>query len=283
MFSTLRTRFGIPGVISVIALVFAMFGGAYAASNSSGGHAVASKAKKAKTGQRGPRGPRGATGPAGPQGPAGLAGPAGPQGAKGDPGTAGSPGSAGTSVTSTELSIGDENCENGGSEFTSASGTTYACSGGEGPEGPAGADGSPWAVGGLPAGATETGTWAMGEYLTPTFAEMSISFTVPLAEGKTVAVHMITNTGEEELPGGTKQPSTICTGSKTNPTAPPGNLCIYQLSKSAMTYFNAVNPMTGAPSTAGRVGALLTFGAAGGEFGEASAIKGDWAVTAPTS
>ena len=32
MFSTLRTRFGIPGVISVIALVFAMFGGAYAAS-----------------------------------------------------------------------------------------------------------------------------------------------------------------------------------------------------------------------------------------------------------
>src|ERR1700729_4312957 len=90
MFSTLRTRFGIPGSISVIALVFAMFGGAYAASNSaSGGKATASaKAKK------GPRGPKGATGPAGPAGPQGPAGPAGAQG------PAGAAGKDGVGVTS---------------------------------------------------------------------------------------------------------------------------------------------------------------------------------------
>ncbi len=52
MFSTLRTRFGIPGVISVIALVFAMFGGAYAASNSSGG----GKATASRQGQAGAAG-----------------------------------------------------------------------------------------------------------------------------------------------------------------------------------------------------------------------------------
>src|ERR1700704_3299328 len=84
MFSTLRTRFGIPGVISVIALVFAMLGGAYAASNSGGGKATASA--KAK---RGPRGPKGATGPAGPTGPAGATGPSGARGATGAAGFSG--------------------------------------------------------------------------------------------------------------------------------------------------------------------------------------------------
>ncbi|HKB50891.1 MAG TPA: hypothetical protein VKC63_05620, partial [Solirubrobacterales bacterium] len=66
MLSPLRNRFGIPGVISVIALVFAMLGGAYAASDNGSGKATASAKAKA-----GPRGPRGKTGPAGPAGPAG--------------------------------------------------------------------------------------------------------------------------------------------------------------------------------------------------------------------
>ena len=83
MFSTLRNRFGIPGVISVIALVFAMFGGAYAASNSSGGGKATASAKAKK----GPKGPKGATGPAGPAGAAGPAGPAGPKGDAGATGT----------------------------------------------------------------------------------------------------------------------------------------------------------------------------------------------------
>jgi hypothetical protein len=51
MFSTLRTRFGIPGVISVMALVFAMLGGAYAANSPSGGGKATASAK-AKKGPR---------------------------------------------------------------------------------------------------------------------------------------------------------------------------------------------------------------------------------------
>ena len=91
MFSTLRTRFGIPGVISVIALVFAMFGGAYAASSSSGGGKATASAK-AKKGPRGPKGPKGATGPAGP---AGAKGDAGANGSNGTAGATGATGAAG--------------------------------------------------------------------------------------------------------------------------------------------------------------------------------------------
>jgi hypothetical protein len=150
MFSTLRTRFGIPGVISVIALVFAMFGGAYAASNSSNnGKATASaKAKK------GPRGPKGATGPAGP------AGAQGPAGAKGDAGANGSNGAAGaTGPTGAKGATGAE-----GSPWT-AGGT-------------------------LPAGKTETGTWVanLGENASQTTVQ--ISFPIPLATAPTNHVHL---------------------------------------------------------------------------------------------
>lgn len=88
MLSFMRNRFGVPGVISVVALVFAMLGGAYAANKSESSGPKASAAK----GKRGPKGPRGATGPAGPQG---LPGPAGPQGPAGAAGTAGKEGPQG--------------------------------------------------------------------------------------------------------------------------------------------------------------------------------------------
>jgi hypothetical protein len=62
MLSHLRSRFGIPRVISVIALVFAMLGDAYAATNSSSGGKATASAK----GKQGPRGKTDKTGPAGP-------------------------------------------------------------------------------------------------------------------------------------------------------------------------------------------------------------------------
>ena len=77
-------------------------------------------------GPTGPEGPTGATGPTGPQGPIGLEGPMGPTGPAGTPGAAGADG---VSVTSVALSAGDANCPHGGSQFTSASGDTYACNG----------------------------------------------------------------------------------------------------------------------------------------------------------
>jgi hypothetical protein len=89
MLSFLRNRFGIPGVISVIALVFAMLGGAYAATSSGGSGSKASASATGKRGKRGPRGPKGATGPQGLVGPAGATGPQGPGGAKGDTGATG--------------------------------------------------------------------------------------------------------------------------------------------------------------------------------------------------
>lgn len=81
MFTVFRSKFGIPGVISMMALVFAMIGGAYAASSDGGGEATASaKGKRGKPGKTGKTGPTGATGAAGPQGPAGAKGDAGANG-----------------------------------------------------------------------------------------------------------------------------------------------------------------------------------------------------------
>ena len=153
MFSTLRTRFGIPGVISVIALVFAMLGGAYAASSNSGGKATASaKAKK------GPRGPKGATGLAGPQGPTG---PAGPAGAKGESGANGSAGALGAT---------------GPTGKTGATGAT----------GVTGATGFSGFTEALPSGKTETGTWsAVGFYLPLEKLPFPISYSIPLAAPST--------------------------------------------------------------------------------------------------
>src|SRR4051794_13200366 len=145
MFSTLRNRFGIPGVISVIALVFAMLGGAYAASNSSGGGKAAASAK-AKKGPRGPKGPKGDTGPAGP------AGPAGPVGAKGDAGAAGTNGTNGVSPSGTAFGGEANGCKEGGVKFVGAN-TTVACNGVKGQTG---------FTDTLPAGKTETGAWAIG-------------------------------------------------------------------------------------------------------------------------
>jgi hypothetical protein len=269
MFLTLRTRFGIPGVISVMALVFAMFGGAYAASNSShGGKATASKAKK------GPRGPKGATGPAGPQGPAG------PAGAKGEAGAAGAAGAPGVSVTSTESAnaieghcTGTGTSGKGGSKFVSASGITYACNG---KEGEPGEEGDPWTAGGtLPFGSTETGAWSTIASATEE-ASASISFPIPLPS-ELDAGHVIrVDAGQEgalgECSKGTEK------GTATNPLAEPGYLCVYigrRGTTPGLEYFeikNAAKPFT---DGAAKSGSYLSFGAAAGEI-----AHGTWAVTA---
>jgi|SRR5689334_1594017 len=216
MFSTLRTRFGIPGVISVIALVFAMLGGAYAASNSSGGGKATASAKAKK----GPRGPKGATGPAGPQGPAGPAGPAGP---KGDAGTAGSngapgaPGKDGESVKGEAIPVGNNACASkaGGVKYTLGAASTPVCNGKEG---------SPWTAGGtLPEGATETGTWRFEHNGNNRY--FSISFPIPLSPEAAAVVsqnHFYINQDGIGFGAGTE-----CTGSVANPEAESGALCIY--------------------------------------------------------
>ncbi len=226
---SLRNRFGIPGVISVIALVFAMLGGAYAASNNGGGKATASA--KAK---RGPRGPKGATGPAGPAGPQGPAGANGKDGSNGSAGIQGSQGLPGKSVAVNNYS-GPEcaGSEEGATVEVAGEPATkkYVCDGEEGTQGP---EGSPWTDGGtLPVGATETGTWVGGKV--GGALDASISFTIPLEEAlEDAEVHYINPAGEEvriELEEEEEQlvfsTSTTCLGSVANPTAVSGNLCVY--------------------------------------------------------
>jgi len=74
----------------------------------------------------------GSTGSTGNQGPTGPTGPSGPPGATG---AQGNQGMAGQSVLSAQLAVGSIDCPNGGSQFTSISGTTFACNGATGTQG----------------------------------------------------------------------------------------------------------------------------------------------------
>lgn len=226
MFSMLRNRLGVPGIISVIALVFAMMGGAYAASDNGGGNATASAKKKAAP-QRGPRGPKGAKGDPGPAGPQGLpgangaagakgdAGANGATGAKGDPGAKGADGADGDSVVLVNES--PTSCADGG--------FTYEVEGsGEENEVCNGEAGETGFTATLPPGKTETGSFgALVEAIAPpdpSNALGAISFAIPLAQpiGET-HVHMIN-------PGDTV-PSECNSGTPAAPKAAPGALCIY--------------------------------------------------------
>jgi len=271
MFSTLRTRFGIPGVISVIALVFAMFGGAYAASNSSGGGKATASAK-AKKGPRGPKGPKGDTGPAGPAGPAGSAG------AKGDAGAAGAPGAPGKDGTSAATksftgSKGTCNKGQGGLEVTSASPVAYVCNGEKG---------EPWTLGGtLPSKATETGAWGAGNE-TSVGALVPLSFTIPLASPLDASHVVSTSLGYEGEDEATPEEE-HCPGNAKNPRAAPGYLCVYIAASIPHAGVELiVDPSDpGLAPGAATTGAVLGMknapeGEPGIQFG-----LGTWAVTAP--
>lgn len=224
MFSRIRRHLSPATVVAFLALIFAMTGGAFAAAGGSGGnspakatvrgsvasdqthapaHAVAARSKakpKAKTGPRGPAGPKGATGATGATGPAGAAGTAGAQGPQGPQGPQGSTGNNGSN----------------------------------GEKGATGATGSPWPGGGtLPSKQTLRGNWliyARAGGVEPLVENVSFG----LALSKAPAVHWIMKNGEEagveEVSGVLKQKnqtSTACTGEVSNPTAEPGNLCLY--------------------------------------------------------
>lgn len=137
MASFMRNRLGIPGVIAVVALVFAMAGGAWAAKG-----VIITKLSQIKPSVQ--KQLKGATGPAGQPGPAGPVGPAGPTGAKGAAGVAGATGPTGLQGLKGAT---------GGTGPTGPEGVAGAT-------GPSGPEGSPWTVDGtLPSGEAETGAW----------------------------------------------------------------------------------------------------------------------------
>ena len=254
MFSAIRKHLTPSTAIAIVALVFAITGGAFAATGGSGNGgkgasasatplASAAKSKaKPKAGARGPAGPAGktgATGPAGPAGPAGAAGakgengaaggqgpqgPQGPQGEKGETGKEGTPGKPGKNGT-----FGDEP---------------------------------------LPAGKTLTGVYAASGSAEGKFPEglvsTGVSFALPVP-GEPV-VHYI-KAGETTLPEG-------CKGTVSEPGAEEGNLCVF--SQSEVNTASVGATLSGSP-TLGTIGAKVTGTPAAKGL---VVIGGTWAVTA---
>jgi hypothetical protein len=245
--SFVRRRVTYANLAMTLALVLAMSGGAFAAGKFliTSTKQISPKVLKSLQGKAGPAGAGGAQGPVGPQGPAGPQGPvgvAGAPGAKGETGVDGKEGKAGK-------------------------------------DGKAGLPGSPWAAGGtLPSGSSETGVWAFGETMQP---ETSVivpvaSFPIELAAPMSAASHghyinsqgLEVNFEEEEVH------STACKGTAVEPTAEPGNLCIYALFVQRMPPSSIGNSEIS--PTIHRTGAFLTIFAK-----EAKASgNGTWAVTA---
>lgn len=240
MFSAIRSRMHLSptAAVATLALVFAMSGGAYAASR----YVITStkqispkvlKSLQGKAGAAGASGAAGTQGAAGPQGPAGPAGPQGNEGPQGKEGTAGKNGEKGK-------------------------------------------EGSPWTAGGtLPAGKTETGTWAFtaaenaGKVLVP------ISFAIPLAKAlEKERLHYVTFAEAHE---GTAPAE--CPGSAADPEAASGNLCVYVVApyEAAQGTFDGIfEPASfGTTEGADTAGALLEFTAGAGE----PKGWGTWAVT----
>jgi hypothetical protein len=278
MFQRIRKHLTPSTAIAFLALVFALTGGAFAASSNGGGgsssHATltasAAKAKAAPKGKAGPRGPAGAKGATGAAGPAGPAGSQGPAGAAGAAGGKGESGATGTGVEGKE-----------GKE------------GAPGKEGVKGKEGSPWTAGGvLPAGKTETGTFAAqgpenDEIYVP------ISFAIPI-EGETITKAWIGPKAQGDNP-----PAFCAGGSVSAPAAEPGALCIYlngatiyELQISTVLFGNAkaegfeeLKPDGELVSPLGGPGGIIVVAVKSGiGKGPASAVvSGSFAVTAPTA
>jgi hypothetical protein len=281
MFSAIRKRLTYANVAMTLALVFAMTGGAYAASK----YLITStkqikpsvlaslKGKNGAPGATGAQGPAGPAGPAGPtgtagakgeagangkEGPAGPAGPTGPTGKQGTPGTPGTPGATGPAGPA------------GATGPAGANGATGAT----GPAGP---------VGPLPSGATETGVWVANavvpsgqhEYVFP------ISFPVFLSSASAagITIHFYNEKETEEIEAGTiNKASTECKGSPAKPTAPAGTLCVYthgEQGKLAPLFITSATFEPGVVSTSGAILLYLIEGPVQVES------LGTWAVTAP--
>jgi hypothetical protein len=139
MFQAIRKRLTPSTVIATLALVFAMSGGAYAASKYliTSTKQIKPSVLKKLTGKAGPAGKEGLAGKTGTNG---AQGPAGEKGTAGTNGVNGKDGTNGESVTiKPYLTSGSECKKQGGSEFKVGSAApTFACNGADGKPGEAG-------------------------------------------------------------------------------------------------------------------------------------------------
>ncbi len=319
MFPVIRRHLSYSNVAATLALVFAVTGGAFAATGhigaagsgatasgsrasasssgatASAAYASAAKSKaKSKGGARGPAGPKGATGATGATGSAGATGPGGAQGSagtngtngtSGEPGKEGTPGAAGESVKSHEFTGEKEGkCPEGGSEFKVGTKTaTYACNGEKGVIHPGET---------LAPEASETGAWSFGPITAASVPNVGgfgvildvpvASFAIPLAAILPEAdVHYINPAGEEVTNSGPVSGTPAdCKGDKNQPTAEPGNFCVYAGEEEGVeTRQERILQSGNNQEGAGTTGAIERFEVTG-SFG---AAHGTWAVTAPAA
>ncbi len=249
-YTALQNQFGTAGlVLSIVAIVLALGGGAYAAN-----HATVSKAKAGKPG------PRGKTGPAGP---AGSQGPAGPIGPPGTNGTNGTNGANGKSPTVTKIEPGEPECaEQGGSRFTVGNEEAEACNGQTG------------FTETLPPEKSEHGVWSFFRNREPTDESYaSVSFPIPLPPGfNSGNVVYVAENGTGVAPG--------CTGGTSeHPKAEPGYLCVYGVHETELSFGGTRNPESteGDEEGVGESGTVLHFTSTGAD----SLGFGVWVVTAP--
>jgi hypothetical protein len=258
MFSVIRRRVTYANVAVTLALVFAMSGGAYAASR----YVITStkqispkvlKALKGAGGKSGAQGPAGAAGAQGPQGPAGAKGEAGPQGPEGKEGK-------------------------------------------QGPEGKQGAKGEPGTTGfvaALPSGKTVRGEWNVGGYAPSADSRFrtSVSYAFPLAAAP--ITHYIGRTEEEEEKGEFPAPPHGCTGNVESPGAENGNLCVFAASEANSLregpqdeHFPTICAWESGVCAVGSAaaegeGSLIGFGVQAVSSGAGlMEVSGTWAVTA---
>jgi hypothetical protein len=257
--SRIREQFSTTALIlSIIAVVMAAGGAAYAAKQAGLNSKQKKEVTKIAKGFQG-SGPKGDTGA---PGSAGATGPAGKNGDKGEPGA---------SAIAEDIDLGDLSaCGGRGGAMVGVKpvANIEICNGEKG------AEGSPWTdVGTLPPGATETGTWAFTATNATEEVRVPISFPIPypLEPEKFLGpTHVHFGTGS----------SAPCTGTADEPTAPSGELCIYRAGApfglEGATLSATVAP-SGNEEGAGKSGTMLHF-----IITEATARgQGSWAITGP--
>jgi hypothetical protein len=265
----IREPFGKAGLtVAVIALVFAMVGGAFAAAGLNGKQKKEVKAI-AKSFQ--------GTGPAGANGSNGANGKDGANGANGAPGT------GATTETFTGAAHG---CTEGGVVVKSASPEAVVCNGKKGTNGTNGKDGETGFTETLPPGKTETGTWSVDESGPKNDSTIvPISFSIPLPSGVESVYVDGEETEEGAEPGGCKWQQG---NAEATPEAPPGKLCVFAQieSKAYWEFRNFITPGTNLlEGLAGPAGVYMYFESSNippENTAELFAL-GAWAVTASTA
>jgi hypothetical protein len=255
MFNAIRTRINATTVLAVLALVFAMTGGAYAAKKYliTSTKQISPSVLKQLQGKAGAAGAPGAAGAAGAQGPAGPQGPAGTAGSQGEKGVQGEKGA-----------MGEKGVE--------------GKKGATGPTGATGATGVSGFTATLPAGETETGSWT-ANYRAATQESLiggSIGFSIPLA-APSEHVEVLTLEQTEGSVGSGKCELDIENAAAV-PVAPPGFLCVFTRFEEAGKVL-AVLSLTNEPGDS-PAGAFIEAKTA---TNGAMFLSGTWAVTTPTA